>query len=102
MNPAVSAVWLEALAAAVAIALAGLVAWAMAGPAWGLAVAMSGLILLGLFHLLHFARLVRWLSEPLGTPVPAGIGAWEGVFAALHRRTRRAGDGIHGVGHRQR
>lgn len=92
MRHAVSAVWLEALAAVAVIALTGLAAWAIAAPSWGLAAMTAGLMSLGAFHLFYLARLVRWLNQPAGTPVPAGIGAWEGVFAALHRRTRKAAE----------
>ncbi len=92
MRPAASSVWLEALAAVAACVFAGLLAWAVAGPGWGIAAACAGLISLLLMHLLHLARLVRWLSLPVGTTVPAGVGAWEGAFAALHRRARRAAE----------
>ncbi len=90
MRSEVSAVWLEALAAVAVCVLAGLAAWAIATPWWGLAVATAGLISLGLYHLFHLARLVRWLARPAGTPLPDGLGVWAGVYAALHRRTRRA------------
>ena len=83
---------LEALASFALIALAALVAWAFAGPRWGFAVATAGLILLSLHHLSYLAKLLRWLDQPAGTPVPAAIGTWERAFAMLHRRTRRAAE----------
>ena len=92
MNDDLAPVWLEALAAGAAIVLAGLAAWGFLTPAWGLATAAIGLAALCLFHVLYQARLSRWLNQPAGTPVPAGAGSWEGVFAALHRRTRRAAE----------
>ena len=33
-------------------------------------------------------RLTDWAGGPLDAPVPEGTGAWDGAFAALHRRTR--------------
>ena len=92
MNDGIAPAWLEALAAGAAIVLAGLAVWALLTPAWGLAVAAVGLAALCLYHVFHLARLWRWLNQPAGTPVPAGIGSWDMVFAALHRRSRRAAE----------
>jgi len=92
MNYTRSTVWLEALLAGVAIALAGLVTWLLFGRWAALAVLAAGCLGLILFHLMHLARLLRWLHAPTGTPVPAASGAWEQAFAALHRRTRQTSE----------
>ena len=84
-----STVKLEALLSFALIVLTALAAWAFAGPGWGCAAAVAGLVLFSAHHLSHLAKLIRWLEQPAGTPVPSGIGAWDRVFAALHRRTRR-------------
>ena len=82
----------EALLYFALLVLTALLAWAFAGPLWGFVAALAGLLLFTGHHLFYVARLVRWLGQPAGTPVPAAIGAWEGVFAALHRRSRRAAE----------
>ena len=92
MNDARGAVWLEALLAGALIALGALASWLLFGRWWALAVLVSGGLGLVLFHLEHLARLLRWLHAPTGTPVPAAIGVWEQVFAALHRRTRQTSE----------
>ncbi len=92
MKEGLAPVWREAMAAGAVIALAGLTAWALLTPVWGLATAAAGLAALCLYHVLYQGRLWRWLNQPAGAPVPAGAGTWEGVFAALHRRARRAAE----------
>lgn len=92
MNYARSSVWLEALLAAALIALGGLGSWLLFGRWPGVAALAAGCLGLVLFHLVHLARLLRWLHAPTGTPVPAAIGVWEQVFAALHRRTRQTSE----------
>ncbi len=83
---------LEAMLCLALLVFAALVAWAVKGSWWGVAAAMAGLVLFIGHHLFHLSRLVRWLDQPTGTPVPEAIGAWEGVFALLHRRSRRAAE----------
>jgi len=69
---------------AAAASLIGLGFGATAG--W---VAFSGGVLLLLFHHIgHVGRLVRWLQNPTSERVPAGRGAWDHVFAVLHRYER--------------
>ena len=69
---------------AIAALLIGLGFGATAG--W---VAFCGGILLLLFHhIRHVDRLVRWLQNPTPGRVPDGRGAWDQVFAVLHRYER--------------
>ncbi len=84
--------WLEALGVTAASLLAALLAWIFLGPIWAMATLVAPLLLYGWHQLRQLSRLWNWLEQPLGTPLPAGGGAWEGVFAALHRRARHAAE----------
>ncbi len=84
--------WLEALGVVAASIMAALLAWLLLGPLWALTAPAALLLLFGLHHLHQLSRLWHWLEQPLGTPLPTGGGAWEGVFAALHRRVRHAAE----------
>ena len=92
MKPALRAVWLEALLVAVVTAIAGLAIWLWFGPWLACSVVLASLLGLSLFHLANLARLLHWLRGPSDQPVPAAIGTWELVFAALHRRTRQTSE----------
>ena len=48
----------------------------------------SGVVLLLFHHVLHLDALVRWLKRPTPGDVPDGRGAWDHVFALLHRFER--------------
>jgi two-component system phosphate regulon sensor histidine kinase PhoR len=48
----------------------------------------GGVVLLLFHHIGHVERLVRWLQSPTPGKVPAGRGAWDYVFAVLHRYER--------------
>jgi len=72
--------------------IAGLGLWLWYGPIWALAAVLGMLVLFGLHHLRQFTRLIRWLEQPPDQPLPTGGGAWEVVFAALHRRARVAAE----------
>lgn len=62
----------------------GLIFGAVAG--WA---SFSGAVLLLLFHhVAHLESLVRWLKRPTPGEVPEGRGAWDRVFALLHRFER--------------
>jgi two-component system phosphate regulon sensor histidine kinase PhoR len=37
-------------------------------------------------------RLIRWASQPIGTPVPDAAGRWGDAFVALHKRARLAAE----------
>ena len=69
-------------------AVAGLVAAAIWGAAWGVGVFAAGLALLLVRHALALGALVEWLRDPQDTTVPSGWGAWESAFNALYRWTR--------------
>ena len=73
MNPA----WSGALALGALAALLGF-AWHWAAAA---AVLAAGLAL----HSAQLAGFLRWLRRPAREALPAGRGAWEEAFAALHR-----------------
>lgn len=89
---AVGPFWLEALIVAVLTSAAALVAWLLWGPLWALLVVGLIGVLYGMHHLRQMSQLLAWLEQPTGTHVPPGRGAWEGVFATLHRRAKRAAE----------
>lgn len=41
---------------------------------------------------MQLRRLVRWASQPIGTPVPDAAGRWGEAFVALHKRARLAAE----------
>ncbi len=84
--------WFEALIVAVLTGVAALVAWLLWSPFWALLVVGLPGLLYGIHHLRQMSQLLAWLEQPTGTTVPDGIGAWEGVFATLHRRTKRTAE----------
>ncbi len=84
--------WFEALLVAILTVMAALVAWLLWSPFWAvLVVGLFGL-LYGMHHLWQMSQLLAWLEQPTGTPLPEGRGAWEGVFATLHRRAKRSAE----------
>ena len=85
-----SSFWLEVLLAFVCAGAAGLLTWFFSNAAGACAVGLTILLLFGVHHFRQLSRLLHWLEQPLGTPVPGGGGAWELVFAALHRRARKS------------
>lgn len=84
MNPA----WASTLAVALAAAAAGLLAWRVAGPAWGWAAAALVFSLRAVYHAKHLAELFGWLRQPQLDKLPAGRGVWEEVLAGLHRHLK--------------
>lgn len=88
MNP----FWLEALSVAFLAGIAAVAAWILWGPVWFMLVAGTAILIYGLHHLRQLSRLLNWLEQPQGVPLPAGGGAWELIFAALHRRARQAAE----------
>ncbi|MFA6311160.1 MAG: phosphate regulon sensor histidine kinase PhoR [Sterolibacterium sp.] len=88
MNP----VYVELLLVALGTLVAGLGLWLWYGPIWALVAVLGLLLVFGMHHLHQMSRLMRWLEAPSDTPVPAGGGAWEVIFAALHRRARLAAE----------
>ncbi len=72
-----------------AVVLAGaLLLWALFGAVWALPALALGWGALWLREARAVDRLTRWAGGPLDATVPEGTGAWDGAFAALHRRTR--------------
>ena len=82
------ALYRRTLAALAAIALAAIVLGLLAGAAWGWALGALGVGALLAFHVVHLARLVRWLENPVAGAVPEGSGTWDEVLTALHRYER--------------
>jgi len=62
----------------------------IAGAAWGWALAAAGLAAMLAYHVVHLARLARWLEDPLAGQVPEASGTWDEVLSALHRYERAA------------
>ncbi len=86
MNP----FWLEALSVAFIACIAAVSAWIFWGPVWLFVVAGVFILTYVLHHLRQLSQLLDWLEQSPDAPLPAGVGAWEMVFAALHRRARWA------------
>lgn len=84
-------VWAGSLLSILITAIAGVVAGAIGGPAWGWAVVAAALALLLVRHLRQLAALARWLAEPNAANIPDGSGPWDFVFSSLYRQTRAAG-----------
>jgi two-component system phosphate regulon sensor histidine kinase PhoR len=71
-----------------ALAVAALIAWAAAGPAWALGTLAAGLAVGLARHFVNLRALAAWLLDPSDTRVPIGSGIWEHVFSRLHRLMR--------------
>ena len=54
------------------------------------ALAALALLMLG-YHLVHVRKLRRWLGRPDRGQLPEAFGAWDEVFAKLHRMEREHG-----------
>jgi two-component system phosphate regulon sensor histidine kinase PhoR len=58
----------------------------------GYLTAIAGLLVLIGLHLYYLRQVMKWLASGGGEPniheLPAGYGAWEGVFVALRRKDR--------------
>lgn len=78
------------LAAIGAIAVLATLLGFVAGAAWGWAFAAAGLAAMLAYHVVHVARLARWLEHPVPGQVPEGRGSWDEVLTALHRYERAA------------
>ncbi len=70
------------------VAVATLLAWALGGTGWALAVLAAGAIGVIGFHLYHLQLLSDWASGPLDGPVPVGRGSWTPTFGAIYRQVR--------------
>jgi two-component system phosphate regulon sensor histidine kinase PhoR len=76
------------LVAPAVVAVAGLVAWAVGGTGWALAVVSLGAAAVIAVHLINLDRVARWAAGTLDAPVPEARGVWGPVFAAIYRRVR--------------
>jgi len=83
---------LSAAAVLIGPAVLGLVVWLVFGPTWALLSVSAVLGVMLIRQLGQVSKLLRWAKEPLGAPVPDGIGGWQEVFSALHRRARQGSD----------
>lgn len=63
-------------------------AWLLMGIVWGLAVIAAGFGMLLVHHVGNLVALARWLAKA-DAPVPNGTGAWEDIFAELHRYAKQ-------------
>lgn len=88
MNPFV----IEALVVGV-VGVAGTIAvWLVFDGYRALALLAGIVALYAVHHLRQVSRLLRWLEQPAGMPLPSGGGAWDHLFAGLHRRARVAAE----------
>jgi two-component system phosphate regulon sensor histidine kinase PhoR len=71
-----------------ALAVAALIVWPVAGPAWALGTLAVGLAVGLARHLVNLRALAAWLLDPSDARVPIGSGIWEHVFSRLHRLMR--------------
>ncbi|MFO1282857.1 MAG: phosphate regulon sensor histidine kinase PhoR [Burkholderiales bacterium] len=78
----------SALVAPVAIGVATVASWLVAGAESALVVLSTLAVVLVAFHLRHQALVRRWAEGPLDAPVPEARGSWRPVFDAIHRRVR--------------
>jgi two-component system phosphate regulon sensor histidine kinase PhoR len=70
------------------LAVLGLAAGTLAGPAWGWSLVCLGLAVLLVHHVRHLGMLRVWASRSLSENVPEGTGVWKDVFTLLYRRQR--------------
>ena len=81
--------WGRFLLILLALVLAGLVTWPLAGPTAAVAVFAAGLLAVTVAHYRHLHLLRRWLRDPVPEHVPQGWGIWDRVFADLYHMLRR-------------
>jgi two-component system phosphate regulon sensor histidine kinase PhoR len=81
-------VYLRTAVTLLAFGLVALVAGLALSPAWGWALFSTLLASLVLHHVRNLERLHEWARGSLADSVPESSGAWEDVFAMLHRRQR--------------
>jgi len=70
--------------------LLSLIAWALAGPLWGLGLLCLLLIVTLVRQLRQLASFLAWAREPAGSQPPQTHGVWEVLFATLTKRVRAA------------
>ncbi len=82
------AVLAPAVARLAALALVSIAAGFLFNPTVGLIVAVAGLAVLLVIHLVYTSLLAAWLEAPDLEAVPNGWGVWTDVFARLYRSRR--------------
>ena len=80
--------WGRFLLILLALAIASLVIWPLAGATAAIAVFAAGLLAITIAHYRHIALLRSWLRDPRFEQVPQGWGIWDQVFADLYRMLR--------------
>jgi len=88
----VNAFWTEVLLVAATTVITGLGVWLFYDLTWAFIIVLGILLLFGLHHLRQLSKLICWLEQPPNLPLPSGGGAWEDIFATLHRRSRQAAE----------
>ena len=83
-----SPIWRRGLIAPLAVAVAALVAWPLAGVVAALALFGAGMLGVVAWHLYQLDALARWAGAALEEAVPEGRGTWALAYAALYRRVR--------------
>lgn len=71
------------------LTLASLLVGGLLGSAYGLALAVGGLLVWLGFQLYYLNKLLRWLESPSPDRVPEGMGSWQDVFSSLYRQSRQ-------------
>jgi two-component system phosphate regulon sensor histidine kinase PhoR len=84
----VSPIWRRGLIAPLAVAIAALFAWPLAGAIAALALFAVGLLGVVAWHLIQLDALARWASSAPEQAVPESRGTWALAYAALYRRVR--------------
>jgi len=84
----VSAIWRRGLIAPLAVAVAALIAWPLAGAVAALALFGAGMLGVVAWHLIQLDALARWAGAAVEETVPEGRGTWALAYAALYRRVR--------------
>ena len=79
---------IQSLALSFVFAIPSFVLGILVSPAWGLAFFCVVLALRQLKSLRYFSRLENWTRDPSAQDVPEGAGAWDEVFARLHRHEK--------------
>ncbi|HEV8554207.1 MAG TPA: phosphate regulon sensor histidine kinase PhoR [Casimicrobiaceae bacterium] len=83
-----SPIWRRGLIAPLAVAMAALIAWPLAGAVAALALFGAGMLGIVAWHLIQLDALARWAGAAPEETVPEGRGTWALAYAALFRRVR--------------
>ncbi len=81
--------WVRFLLILLVLAIAGLVAWPIAGATAAVAVFAAGLLAVVVTHYRHIAMLRRWLRDPVPERIPRGLGVWDRVYTDFYHLLRR-------------